>query len=248
MIATAFALQPSICSAQSSIGSAASVRNQVEGIRGGQQRSLSIGSAVYSQELIRSGEASVANLVFVDQTKLSVGPKSEVRLDKFVYNPDKGTGKVVVEATRGAYRFVTGVQDHRNYEIKTPYASIGVRGTVFEMNLEGVKRQGDGDPERSKAPPDDRTCRSYEKIKLVSGEIQVRTISGKTTTVTQPDTVLTVCSNGSYGTAHVAESILNFTPDSFAITPSDLATAALTSAAVTGVVFESKKEKGPVSP
>src|SRR5215468_9288116 len=91
MIATAFAFQPSICGAQSSIGSAASVRNQVEGIRGGQPRSLSMGSAVYSQELIRSGEASVANLVFVDHTKLSVGPKSEVRLDKFVYNPDKGT-------------------------------------------------------------------------------------------------------------------------------------------------------------
>src|SRR5262249_16923930 len=140
IIAAALVLPPSISEAQN-IGSAASVRNKVEGIRGGQTRGLSSGSAVYSQELIRSGEASAANLVFVDQTKVSVGPKAEVRLDKFVYNPDKGTGKVVVEATRGAYRFVTGVQDHKNYELKTPYASIGVRGTIVEVNLQHVKHQ-----------------------------------------------------------------------------------------------------------
>ena len=140
IIAASIALLPSMSAAQN-IGSAASVRNNVEGVRGGQTRSLSSGSAVYSQELIRSGEGSAASLVFIDQTKLSVGPKSEVRLDKFVYNPDKGTGKVVVEATRGAYRFVTGVQDHKNYELKTPYASIGVRGTIVEVNLEHVKHQ-----------------------------------------------------------------------------------------------------------
>ena len=119
MTAGLLGLHPSVCGAQT-IGSAASIKNQVEGIHGGQSQSLSSGSSVYSNELIRSGEASVAELVFVDKTKLSVGPKSEVRLDKFVYDPNKGSGKVVIEASRGAYRFVTGVQDHRNYEIKTP--------------------------------------------------------------------------------------------------------------------------------
>ena len=103
MIATALALQPSVCSAQSNIGNAASVRNQVEGITRRANSSLLSGSAVHSNELIRSGDEAVANLVFLDQTKLSVGPKSEVRLDKFVYDPDKQTGAVVVQASRGAY-------------------------------------------------------------------------------------------------------------------------------------------------
>ena len=119
MVATGLALQPSISLAQSNIGSAASVRNQVEGILGGQTNTLSSGSTVHSNELIRSGDGAVANLVFIDETKLSVGPRSEVRLDKFVYDPNKNTGTVVVRATKGAYRFVTGVQDPRNYEIKT---------------------------------------------------------------------------------------------------------------------------------
>jgi hypothetical protein len=255
MIAAALALQPSICGAQSNIGSAASVRNQVEGILGGQTNNLSSGSSVHSNELIRSGEAAVAELVFVDQTKLSVGPRSEVRLDKFVYDPNKRGGAVVVQASRGAYRFITGVQDPRNYEIKTPYATLGVRGTVLELNLEGVEHQAQaraGDGERAlvlKAPPSDRACRSYVKIKLVEGSFQARTISGKTATITEPDTVLTVCSDGSFQTTQVTESILNFTPESFAAVPvPGPVLAALAAAAVVAVIIGSKEEQRPISP
>ena len=126
-------LLSSIALAEPNIGSAAAVKNRVEGVSHEQTRTLSAGSAVYSRELIRSGEASIAELVFQDSTKLSVGPKSEVRLDKFVYDPDKGAGKVAIKAGRGAFRFVTGTQDPRDYEIKTPYATLGVRGTVLEI-------------------------------------------------------------------------------------------------------------------
>jgi len=132
---------PEIAIAQSNIGSASSVKNRVDGVIGGQARSLSAGSAVHSNELIRSGDDSIANLVFIDQTRLSVGPKSEVRLDKFVYNPDQRSGAVVIQATRGAYRFATGTQDSKNYQIKTPYATLGVRGTVLEVVVTEAPRR-----------------------------------------------------------------------------------------------------------
>ena len=59
--------------------------------------------------------------------------RSEVRLDRFVYNPDRSTGQVTVEASRGVFRFVTGSQDPKSYAIKTPIATIGVRGTEFHL-------------------------------------------------------------------------------------------------------------------
>ena len=90
---------PEIAIAQSNIGSASSVKNRVDGVIGGQARSLSAGSAVHSNEMIRSGDDSIANLVFIDQTRLSVGPKSEVRLDKFVYNPDQRTDSTVLSSS-----------------------------------------------------------------------------------------------------------------------------------------------------
>ena len=136
IIAVSLLLPTAVCSAEDThIGSAAAVKNQVHGIVRGQTQPLSSGSAVYSNEVVRTGQDSIAELGFVDSTKLSVGPKSEMKLDKFVYNPDKGTGAVVVQATRGSYRFVTGVQDHESYKIKTPYATLGVRGTILEIVL-----------------------------------------------------------------------------------------------------------------
>ena len=89
-------------------------------------RMLSAGSTVYSKELIHTGDAGVADLRFHDNSNLSVGPKSNVRLDKFVYDPNKSAGSVAVEATRGSFRFVTGSEG--SYQVKTPYGTLGIRG------------------------------------------------------------------------------------------------------------------------
>ena len=140
-VAAIFALNTTVADAQANIGRAAAVKNEVEGVVGGQTRSLSSGSSVYSREVVRTKASSQAELEFLDRTKLSVGPASEVRLDKFVYDPDRGTGSVAINATKGAARFVTGVQDSKNYEIKTPYATLGVRGTILEIVVVPGKRK-----------------------------------------------------------------------------------------------------------
>jgi hypothetical protein len=120
-----FALVQSTTSyGQEAIGNATSVKPQAEA----NTRTLAGGSMVYSKELIHTGDAGVADLRFHDSTNLSVGPKSSVRLDKFVYDPNKSSGAVAVEATRGSFRFVTGSQSKGSYQLKTPYGTLGIRG------------------------------------------------------------------------------------------------------------------------
>ena len=53
---------------------------------------------------------------------------AKVRLDKFVHDPNKGTGSTVIEATRGTFRFTTGAQNAGQVQIKTPYGVLGARG------------------------------------------------------------------------------------------------------------------------
>ena len=118
--------------AEPKIGVASATKNQVQGVLGGGTRVLSSGSDIFSNELVRTGEGALAQLLFLDETSLSVGPSAEVRLDRFVYNPNRGTGNVVIEASRGAFRFATGSQNPVHYTIKTPLATIGVRGTLFD--------------------------------------------------------------------------------------------------------------------
>jgi hypothetical protein len=45
-----------------------------------------------------------------------------------VFDPNKGTGSTVIEATRGTFRFSTGAQNNAEVKIKTPYGTLGVRG------------------------------------------------------------------------------------------------------------------------
>ncbi len=65
---------------------------------------------MFLDEKIETGAKSKAQLIFKDETVLSIGPKSEVMLTKFVYDPDPNKRKVVVRAVRGAFRFIDGLR------------------------------------------------------------------------------------------------------------------------------------------
>ena len=124
-LAILLALQVTVSHAQEAIGKATSVRPQAEGSHAGP---LSGGSNVYSKETVRTGDAGQADLRFHDSSNLTVGPKSSVRLDKFVYDPNKSASTVAIQATKGSFRFVTGSQGKGAVQVKTPYGTLGVRG------------------------------------------------------------------------------------------------------------------------
>lgn len=113
--------------ADTKIGVAATVKDQVFG--SGQQ--LSVGSPIHAQEIIKTGETGSVSLQFLDQTNLNIGPKSELTLDRFVYDPNRSKGNVVINTGKGVFRFVSGSQAPQNYKVNTPVATIGIRGTSF---------------------------------------------------------------------------------------------------------------------
>ena len=124
-VAVLFALQPTASNAQSRIGSTKSVKPDATGSVAG---TLSAGSGVHANETVKTGSAGQAGLGFVDNTNLQVGPSSSVRLDKFVYDPNKGTKSIVIDATKGAFRFSTGAQGKGDVQVKTPHGTLGIRG------------------------------------------------------------------------------------------------------------------------
>ena len=126
------ALAAGVALAAGNIGVTAAAQNHVDGVMGAQTTPLTVGSPVYQNEHVRTAPASSAQLLFQDQTSLSVGPSSDVTLDTFVYDPATNSGSAVLTATRGALRFVSGTQQPHNYQIRTPVATIGVRGTVVD--------------------------------------------------------------------------------------------------------------------
>lgn len=119
-------------SAKPEIGHAELITRTVTGTIDSAARSLKTGDKIHQNEIIATAEESEAELVLADETKLAVGPKSQIVLDSFVYDPAKKGGEVVINAAKGAFRFVTGKSAKSAYTIKTPASTIGVRGTTFD--------------------------------------------------------------------------------------------------------------------
>lgn len=131
------------------IGTAAATKNEVEGSLGATARGLKIGDRIFQNERIRTGKDSAAQLLFRDETSLSMGADSALVLDKAVYDPQKRTGEITVRAVSGAFRFVSGSSPSNNYKIKTSAGTIGVRGTIIDLEILGesivaILREGNG--------------------------------------------------------------------------------------------------------
>ncbi|BBK32897.1 FecR family protein [Stella humosa] len=115
------------------IGVSAIVVNKVQAALGGADRTLSVGDRVFQNERIETGQDGRTQIMFLDETTITVGPNSSVVLDTFVYDPDRSRHSVVIEATHGVLRFVSGRGDSRAFQIRTPVATVGVRGTVLDI-------------------------------------------------------------------------------------------------------------------
>ena len=113
------------------------------------------------------------NIKFVDDTKVSVTEYSKLLIDEFVYNPEKKTGKLSLKAALGTIRYSSGKiakNSRQNVKIKSPTASVSVRGTDFTMNV-----QEDGASSFLLLPSTDEAGKSYV------GSIDVSTLGGKVT-------------------------------------------------------------------
>ena len=113
------------------------------------------------------------NIKFVDDTKVSVTEYSKLLIDEFVYNPEKKTGKLSLKAALGTIRYSSGKiakNSRQNVKIKSPTASVSVRGTDFTMNV-----QEDGASSFLLLPSTDETGNSYV------GSIDVSTLGGTVT-------------------------------------------------------------------
>lgn len=113
------------------IGVASAVVNKVSATLSGAITVLRVGDSLFQDQVVETEVRSTTQLLFQDETALTVGPNSRVVLDTYVYNPNTRTGNIVLNATKGAFRFVSGSAQSSTYKIRTPTASIGVRGTIF---------------------------------------------------------------------------------------------------------------------
>ena len=121
--------------AQERIGRAAVIRNDVSQIAPRVSK-INVGDEIFRDETVRTAADSDAKFVLRDDTNLSLGPGSTLKLDRAVFSGETSAGDIAVKLTSGAFRFVTGNSTKESYKIVTPLATIGVRGTTLDFLLQ----------------------------------------------------------------------------------------------------------------
>jgi hypothetical protein len=95
-------------------------------------RSLAAGSPVYLGDTIDTGLFGQVEIEFTDRTKLAMGPRSQLVIDDYVARSSGTLNRLGLTAARGAFRFLSGDSAKQAYQLKTPTATIGIRGTEFD--------------------------------------------------------------------------------------------------------------------
>ncbi len=120
-------------SAQTRVGQAAVIKNQVHRVAGSATSQISVGDSVLRDEVVRTGADSAARLVMADSTNLSLGPNASITLDRTVFNDEHSYREIAIRLATGAFRFVTGHSAKSAYKITTSLGTIGVRGTILDV-------------------------------------------------------------------------------------------------------------------
>ena len=103
-------------------------------IKNQKNESLSNGSKIFFGDTIISKSQSNAQILFLDQTVLTLGEETELTIDEFVYDPNSQEGSFVSTVKSGTVKFITGQISKKNpdnLEVKVPAGTLGARGTEF---------------------------------------------------------------------------------------------------------------------
>lgn len=102
----------------------------------------SLNTGVEMNDTVSTAKAR-AELTFEDKTIVKLTEHSKMIIDDFVYDPKKGSGKLALNMALGTARYASGQIAKNNPQqvaIKTPTASIAVRGTDFSMTVDELGR------------------------------------------------------------------------------------------------------------
>ncbi len=84
-------------------------------------------------DVIETGRNAQLQILLLDRSNFGIGQRSRIRIDRFVYDPDKERS-VFATLLKGALRFFSGEESgNRSGEISSPAGRIGIRGTAVDM-------------------------------------------------------------------------------------------------------------------
>ena len=101
-----------------------------------------LNSDIFSYDDVRTGKGRLA-IQFLDDSVVKLTEHSKLIIDEYIFDPDPSKSKMALNMASGTARFITGKLgkiNKQNISIKTPTATIGIRGTDFTSTVDELGR------------------------------------------------------------------------------------------------------------
>lgn len=131
--ASAAAQQPQTVAGRIKVASGSAVI-----VRAGAVLPAQAGQLVFEADALRTGADGRLGITLKDDTRVSLGPSSEMRVDRFLYAPAEGRLGLVLNVVRGVMAYVSGRIAKLSPDairLETPAAIVGVRGTTLALRV-----------------------------------------------------------------------------------------------------------------
>ena len=104
-------------------------------------RQVFVGGPIYEGETLKTGGSSFVVLAFKDKSRITLNSDTIFEIKKHHYVKDKPEkSSALMELFKGGLRAVSGLIGRKNkkaYQMRTPVATIGIRGTGYDIQCEG---------------------------------------------------------------------------------------------------------------
>ena len=138
LILPACFFSPSATAQDKPIGYVKVVTSDAAIVTGSKSKIAIVGTPVHIGDQLHTGKNGSMGVTFRDDTTMSIGSETDITVDEYLYSPGAGALRLVANLTRGTLNYVSGVIARLRPEavlIKTPTATIGVRGTHFAASV-----------------------------------------------------------------------------------------------------------------
>ncbi|MEL7107277.1 MAG: FecR domain-containing protein [Pseudomonadota bacterium] len=125
-----------VAAAQDVVGEVVTVAEGARLERDGRQFAIAPKVSILSGDAITTNGSGTVQLLFLDQTRVVVGPNSQFVARDIRMRRNGRAQRFAVNTVGGTFRFLSGNSAKNVYDIRTPSATMGVRGTQFDFAVE----------------------------------------------------------------------------------------------------------------
>lgn len=106
---------------------------------GGTDVPAKVGATLKASDVLVTGKDGALGVTFRDNTRLSLGPNTEMAVEEYVFDPGRDKVSMVTRLSKGTLAFTSGLISKLKpgaAKLRTPTGTLGIRGTRFLVKVE----------------------------------------------------------------------------------------------------------------